>query len=594
MAMASSHAPLVEDTIESIGLSAVQRPPPIATSRRSNEQKGFETLPPVLSEPVRRRSSFRMFTVMIALFSTLFIAALNTTIVATAIPTICSDLHSASGYSWIGASYVIATTAVVPIWAKLSDIWGRKPILLMAVALYFASSIICAVSSSMGMLIVSRTLQGVSGGGLSSLINIVISDLFSMRTRPLFLGLLHVIWAVAGGVGPVLGGAFTQLLSWRWIFWINLPISGAAFCLLFLCLDVHNPKTEFAEGIKAIDWAGSLSIVGLMVMVLLGLNFGGTAYPWDSPQVICLVVVGALMAVLFLFSESRLARYPIMPLGLFRHRSNAACLAIGFTHHFAINAAEYYFPLYFQSAKEASPLHSGVLLLPLMITEALMGVAAGIFIRQIGRYVELIRAGVTLLTIGNGLYVHFNATSSIGSIIAVEIVAGLGAGLLFDPPLIALQALVSQDDTATATATLGFMRNVGLSLSIVSGSVIFQNGMQLQRSNLRDHGLPTDLVTNLSGPDAAANVNLIATISNPAQKLAVKQAFAWSLRNVWIMCTCMAACGLLASALIIRKELAQEHTETQTGIRKKIAIVADVHDSQESARAAANREDVSA
>lgn len=132
----------------------------------------------------------------------------------------------------------------------------------------------------------------------------------------------------------MLGGAFTQLLSWRWIFWINLPISGAAFCLLLLFLDVHNPKTKFAEGIKAIDWAGSLSIVGVMVMVLLGLNFGGTAYPWDSPKVICLVVVGALMAVLFLFNESRLARYPIMPLGLFRHKSNAACLAIGFTQHF--------------------------------------------------------------------------------------------------------------------------------------------------------------------------------------------------------------------------------------------------------------------
>lgn len=530
---------------------------------------------------------------MVALFSTMFIAALNTTIVATAIPTICSDLHSASGYSWIGASYVIATTAVVPIWAKLSDIWGRKPILLTAVALYFASSIICAVSSTMSMLIVSRTLQGISGGGLTSLISIVISDLYSMRTRPLFLGLLQVTWAVAGGLGPVLGGAFTQLLSWRWIFWINLPISGTAFCLLLLFLDVHNPKTKFAEGIKAIDWAGSLSIVGLMVMVLLGLNFGGTAYPWDSPKVICLIVVGALVAVLFLFNESRLARYPIMPLGLFRNKSNTACLAIGFTQHFVVSATEYYLPLYFQSAKEASPLHSGVLLLPLIITEAVMATAAGIFIHQIGRYIELIWVGATLLTIGNGLYVHLNATSSIGSIIVFEVVAGLGAGLLFDPPLIALQALVSQDDTATATATLSFMRNVGISLSIVSGGVIFQNGMQFQRSNLRDHGLPTDLVKKLSGADAATNINLISTISNQAQQLAVKQAFAWSLRNLWILCTCIAACGLLAGGLITKKELAKEHTETQTGIKKKQEIVAIMHDSQEAARAAANREEVS-
>ena len=188
---------------------------------------------------------------------------------------------------------------------------------------------------------------------------------------------------------------------------------------------------------------------------------------------------------------------------------------------------------------------------------------------------------MTLLTLGSGLYIQFNATSSIGSIIAFQVVVGMGAGLLFDPNLIALQALVPQDDTATATATLEFIRNVGMSLSIVTGGIIFQNGMQLQRSNLRDHGLPTDLVNKLSGTDAATNINLIAAISNQAQKLAVEQAFAWSLRNFWIMCTCMAACGLFAGLLITKKELAKEHTETQTGIRKKIEIAGVMHDSQE-------------
>jgi hypothetical protein len=210
-----------------------------------------------------------------------------------------------------------------------------------------------------------------------------------------------------------------------------------------------------------------------------------------------------------------------------------------------------------------------------MVTEALIAVAAGILIHQTGRYMELIWLGVTLLTIGNGLFIHLSARSSIGSIITFEVVAGLGAGLLFDPPLIALQALVSQDDTATATATFGFMRNVGMALSIVIGGVIFQNGMQLQKSHLQDDGLPPDLVKRLTGADAAININLIATISNPAQQLAVKQAFAWSLRNFWIMCTCMAACGLLAGGLITKKELAREHTETQTGITRKTDIVGE-------------------
>ncbi|KIX95455.1 uncharacterized protein Z520_08972 [Fonsecaea multimorphosa CBS 102226] len=593
MAMASGPPAHVQDTIEAIELPTAQPSSPavVSSAHSSTEVKELETTTQGSSGPTRQRSRLRTLTVMIALFSALFIAALNTTIVATAIPTICADLHSAAGYSWIGASYVIATTAVVPIWVKLSDIWGRKPILLMAVALYFASSIICAVSTSMAMLIASRSVQGVSGGGLASLISIVISDLFSMRSRPLFLGLLHVTWAVAGGLGPVLGGAFTQLLSWRWIFWINLPISGAAFCLLLLFLDVHNPKTKLADGVKAIDWAGSLSIVCVMVMVLLGLNFGGTAYPWDSPKVICLVAVGGLMAVVFLFSESRLARYPIMPLGLFRRRSNAACLAIGFTQHFVINAAEYYLPLYFQSTKEASPLQSGLLLLPLIITEAFTGIFAGVFIYRVGRYMELIWAGMALLTVGNGLYIYLNATSSIGSIAAFEVVAGLGGGLLFEPPLIALQALVSQDDTATATATLGFIRGIGVSLSIVSGGIIFQNGMQLRRPSLRDHGLPTNLIETFSGPDAATSIDLIATIPDQAQRLAVKQAFAWSLRNVWIMAAGVAACGLLASGLVTKKELAKDHTETRTGIKEKRQADSGALDGQEAVSAIARSEE---
>lgn len=148
------------------------------------------------------------------------------------------------------------------------------------------------------------------------------------RSRSLYLGLLECMWAVAGGVGPVLGGVLTQYASWRWIFWINLPVTGLTFVLLGVFLDVHNPRTGFAEGMKAIDWFGSFSILALTLMLLLGLNFGGVTFPWSSPKVICLVVFGTLMSVFFVYSEKRLARYPIMPLRLFHHRSNIASLLV--------------------------------------------------------------------------------------------------------------------------------------------------------------------------------------------------------------------------------------------------------------------------
>lgn len=519
-----------------------------------------------LPGPGIARSKLKMLAILTALFLSLFIAALDQSIVATAIPTISAQLHSASGYTWIAGAYFLANAAAAPIWSKLSDIWGRKPILLAAVATFFGSSIICARASSMKMLIVGRSLQGTAGGGLIQLVNIVISDLFSMRSRSLYLGLLEFMWCLAGGVGPVLGGAFTQYASWRWCFWINIPVSGITFILLVLFLDVHNPKTEILDGVKAIDWWGSFSILGLTLMLLLGLDFGGVVFPWNSPKVICLIVFGCLMSILFIFSEKRLARYPLMPLSLFRNRSNVASLVLCFVHGFVFIGAEFYMPLFFQSVKEASPIRSGVLILPITVGEALMGITAGIFIHRSGRYLDLVWVGVILLTIGNGLYIHLNAKSSIAEIVGFEIVAGIGAGLLFEPPLIALQALVSQEDTATATATLGFVRCIAESFSVVIGGVVFQNGMQNRAQSLRAAGLSADMTEKLSGGYAAANVPFIKTVSDLHQKLVIKEAFAWSLRNMWILYTCVSACGIVAGAFIAKRALSKDHVETKTGI----------------------------
>ena len=154
------------------------------------------------------------------------------------------------------------------------------------------------------------------------------------RHRSLYFGLLEVMWAIAAGVGPVLGGAFAQLVSWRWIFWIDLPVSGTSFLLLLIFLDVHNPRTRLRDGAKAIDWAGSVSILGLVIMLLLGLNFGGVTLPWDSPTVICLIVSGSLLSIVFALSELKLAQHPLMPLRLFANKSNVACLLVTFTQAF--------------------------------------------------------------------------------------------------------------------------------------------------------------------------------------------------------------------------------------------------------------------
>ncbi|KAL8993488.1 MAG: hypothetical protein Q9169_006307 [Polycauliona sp. 2 TL-2023] len=550
-----------------IVMDALSKPPVIEMKEESHLAPSTQPSGP--SEEDVSRSRIRISAILLALCLSLFISALDTTIVATAIPTISADLDAASGYLWIGGAYILASAAGAPLWAKLSDIWGRKIILLAAVAWFAASSIICARADTIEVLIIGRAFQGTAGGGLIQLVNIIISDMFSMRKRSLYLGLCEFIWALAGGIGPILGGVLTQLVSWRWIFWVNLPCSALAFLLIVLFLDVHNPKTRLMDGFKAIDWFGSFSIIGLTVMLLLGLNFGGTTFPWDSPKVICLIVFGCSMSVLFVFSEKRLARYPLIPMGLLKDRSCVMSLLVNFVHGFVFIAGEYYLPLYFQAVEEASPIRSGILILPFILSETVMGITVGFLIHRTGRYLELMWIGTLLMTIGFGLFIHLDATSSLVEIVASQIVAGIGSGFLFEPPLIAIQAHVAQDDTATATATFGFTLNMAMSISIVVGGVIFQNSMQDRGSVLSAAGLSTDIVHKFAGDDAAANVMVISTITDAAQKLAIKEAFAWSLRNMWILYTCMSFLGIVASVFLEKRELSKEHVETKTGLVKK-------------------------
>jgi hypothetical protein len=200
-----------------------------------------------------------------------------------------------------------------------------------------------------------------------------------------------------------------------------------------------------------------------------------------------------------------------------------------------------------------------------------MGITVGVLIHRTGRYLEIVYLGVSLMTVGNGLYTLFSATTSLPSVIGFQIVAGIGAGALFEAPLLGLQALVSQHETATATGTFGFVRNIATSLSIVIGGVIFQNSMDLQVASLASPptNLPSNITSVLSGGAAAANVMVVSMIQDPAQKFAVKKAFAWSLRNMWIFYTCISALAVVASAFIKRQILSKEHVETRTGIRKE-------------------------
>ncbi|PKS08332.1 hypothetical protein jhhlp_005276 [Lomentospora prolificans] len=520
---------------------------------------------PATKAPEEQRTRLETTIIMGALCSALFLAALDVTIITTAVPTIASEFNSNLGYTWIGSAFILANGAFVPIWGKVSDIWGRKPILLVATAVFFVGSLLCGVSVNMGMLIASRAIQGVGGGGILALVNICISDLFSIRSRGFYFSIIGMVWAISSAIGPVLGGVFTTELTWRWCFYINLPICGVAFVLLVFFLKLHNPRTPINQGLAAIDWLGSLTIVGGTVMFLLGLEFGGIAHPWASPTVLCLLIFGVAVVGIFLFIEAKVAHYPIVPLALFRGRNNIGSLLVAYTHSTVFLSGSYYLPLYFQGVLGVSSLKSGVYILPFVIALSVVSGFIGLIIKATGNYKIGIVVGMLIMTLGIGLFIDLDAHSSMAKIILYQIVAGLGVGPNFQSPLIAFQAGVEPRDIASATTTFAFMRQIAGTISIVIGGAIFNNEMQKQYPQLVEK-LGPELADRLSGANAAASVALVDQM-DPSDRVIAREAYAKALEMMYIVYVAFGAVGVAASLLIRQKKLSKEHTEHKTGLK---------------------------
>ncbi|KMU89486.1 hypothetical protein CIHG_07293 [Coccidioides immitis H538.4] len=475
---------------------------------------------------------------------------------ALCLPLIWAFRTSEANYTWVGSAYLLAAASATPIWGKVSDIFGRKPVLLAANVVFLIGSLLCAISINIRMLIGGRCVQGVGGGGLLALVNISIGDLFSMRSRGVYFGIIGMVWAVAGAVGPVVGGIMTQFVTWRWCFYINLPVDGIAFVIIFFFFEVHTPKTPLFAGLRAIDWLGSLTIVGGTVMFLLGLEYGGVWLPWASVPVVCLIAFGIGTLGLFLLIQWKLAYYPIIPLWLFSSRSTVAAYGMIFAQGFVYTGGSYFLPLYFQVVLGATPLQSGIYLFPFVISVALVAAISGYLIRKTGLFLPPIWAGMATLVLGVGLYIDLPAHTSWARIITYQLVAGIGVGPNFQAPLIALQSHLRPTDSATATATAGFVRNMANSVSVVLGGVIFQNQT---RANIRSLGsiLSPETADMLQGRSGSASTDFVKTLPNK-EKIPVLNAYNQSLRVMWIFYTSMAAIGLC--------NLDIEHEITKTGL----------------------------
>jgi MFS family permease len=357
-------------------------------------------------------------------------------------------------------------------------------------------------------------------------------------------------------------------MDWRWCFWVNVPIDGIALILTTLFLKVHTPVTPFWEGIKAIDWLGCLTVVGGTVLLLLGIEFGGVTFPWASGPVITLIIAGIAIWIIFFLVEAKVAKYPLVPVRLFKNFSNLCILAIDFSHGFVFIAGSYYLPVYFQAVLGANALLSGVYLFPFALSLSFTSVATGYILKKTGAYQPLITGGMMFLTLGFALFIDLPEYTSWGRVIIYQMIAGIGVGPNFQSPMMALQNSVAPHDIGAATSTFGFVRQFANAMSVVLGGVVLQNQLKGHRTEMIDAGIEARVVRLLTGGSAISSVNEINRLPKFAREVA-RKAFAQSLSKMWIMYACIGIVGLGLTDFIRKRELSTEHKETVTGLEEQ-------------------------
>ena len=432
-------------------------------------------------------------TILIGLMLVLTLGALDQNIVATALPRIVGDLGDASRLSWIVTAYVLASTITMPLYGKLSDQYGRKPLLYTAIAIFLVGSVLSALAQTMTQLILFRAVQGLGAGGLLPLAQITIGDLVSPRERGRYQGLFGAVFAGCSVGGPVLGGLITDALSWHWIFYVNLPVGAAA--LGFVAIGLDRPAARIQH---RIDYAGAGLIALGTTGLLLMLSLGGTTYGWTSPQILIAALATALSVPLFLFQERRSAE-PVLPLHLFGNRTVAlswVVMALTFT---GMSAATVFFPLFFQLVLGVAPTHSGLLTGPLMLGVIASSVGGGRIVSRTGRYKMLPVLGLGFATLAFlGLSWGAWAGQGIGLIEPLLIVLGLGLGLVMPTMTVALQNAVEPRDMGTATGTSAFFRSLGavVGVSLSGGILAFRLKSLLAASSVASRLDPTTLLTS--------------------------------------------------------------------------------------------------
>jgi EmrB/QacA subfamily drug resistance transporter len=469
------------------------------------------------------------------------LAALDQTIVATALPRIASDLHGFADLSWVVTAYLVSSTVTVPLYGKLSDLYGRRRLFVVSISIFVTGSVLCAVAQSIGQLVVFRALQGLGAGGLLPLSQAAIADLFSPRERGRYQGFIGSMWATAAVAGPLLGGTLTDHASWRWIFLINLPLGALALVAV-----VRTMPAAFQARRHDIDYAGAATLSVAVTSVLLVTAWGGVTYAWGSPEVLGVAAIAAVGLVAFLWVERR-AGEPLLPLALFRQPVFAVASSASLLIGALLFGVTIYVPVFVQGVLGQSATGSGVVLIPLSLAWVASSFVAGQLVARTGRYRAFPIAGTTLVLCGMVALATVGAGTSGAAVAFALTVTGLGMGITWPVYVVATQNAVDPSQLGVATATLQFFRTMGGTLAVAALGALLTSRLTAE--------LPEHV-----GRAGAASVDTDQLIQGgahvaPSLRSGIESALDAALNPVFMALVPLAAIGVALALLLKERPL---------------------------------------
>ncbi|KAI1826115.1 major facilitator superfamily domain-containing protein [Xylaria intraflava] len=497
---------------------ATPETPKAAQLHQFNEQTNYV--------PVRR-----IITIFLACASVDLIALIDQTTLAASLYIVADALGGGGQVAWIANGFFITSTVGQLLYGRLSDIWSRKVILLIGLGIFFIGSLASSLANTVTQLIVFRALTGIGGGGLMTVAQLIVSDVVPLRERGKYQGILGAVVAIANGIGPVIGGALssTSKDGWRNIFRLNLPLTFlTTICVVFF-MPLKKVEGDWKLKLKAVDFIGIALTLSGTTIFLLGLTWGGTDYPWNSPHVIATLIVGFILSVVFVLWQWKGAKYPLIPLHVFKSKIvNGACLTMAINGwNFVVQV--YYIPTFYQLAYGYSATRAGALLLPITLLQTASSTLSGLIVHWVGRYRECVLFGWLAWAIGLGLMSTLDENSGLGKQVGYSLLIGVGVGNTLQPALIAVQAGVERRDMAVVTSFRNFVRNLGATLGLAVCGTLLNNivANSLSTLSLGDAAVQSLLSspqTYLSSlpPDQAEHVR---TVLVPAYREAFRVIF---------------------------------------------------------------------